>query len=86
MDWTQHYPAYVVDKETTAETPTISDKIEGEKARAVGKLSRQVEVADIGCGFGGLLFALAPKLPESLLLGTVDSPRLGRPICSPPLS
>jgi tRNA (guanine-N7-)-methyltransferase len=30
---------------------------------------KQVEVADIGCGFGGLLFSLAPKLPETLILG-----------------
>jgi tRNA (guanine-N7-)-methyltransferase len=36
---------------------------------AVRKMSKQVEVADIGCGFGGLLFALAPKLPDTLLLG-----------------
>ena len=33
------------------------------------KMTKQVEVADIGCGFGGLLFALAPKLPNTLLLG-----------------
>lgn len=30
---------------------------------------KEVEVADIGCGFGGLLFALAPKLPDTLILG-----------------
>jgi tRNA (guanine-N7-)-methyltransferase len=28
-----------------------------------------VEIADIGCGFGGLLFALAPRFPETLILG-----------------
>ena len=28
-----------------------------------------VRVADIGCGFGGLLFALAPRMPHTLLLG-----------------
>lgn len=28
-----------------------------------------VEIADIGCGFGGLLVALAPKFPDTLLLG-----------------
>ena len=32
-------------------------------------MKKVVEVADIGCGFGGLLVALAPKLPETLLLG-----------------
>lgn len=30
---------------------------------------RTVEIADIGCGFGGLLVALAPHFPESLILG-----------------
>ena len=30
---------------------------------------RTVEIADIGCGFGGLLIALAPHFPESLILG-----------------
>jgi len=30
---------------------------------------QQVEIADIGCGFGGLLFALAPRYPNSLILG-----------------
>lgn len=30
---------------------------------------RTVEIADVGCGFGGLLVALAPHFPESLILG-----------------
>lgn len=30
---------------------------------------RRVEFADIGCGFGGLLIALAPLYPETLMLG-----------------
>jgi tRNA (guanine-N7-)-methyltransferase len=29
----------------------------------------QVEVADIGCGFGGLLVALSPVLPSTLMVG-----------------
>ncbi|KAI5449307.1 tRNA (guanine-N(7)-)-methyltransferase (tRNA(m7G46)-methyltransferase) [Naganishia albida] len=29
----------------------------------------RVEFADIGCGFGGLLTALAPQFPETLMLG-----------------
>ncbi|KAI1758344.1 PXA domain-containing protein [Xylaria castorea] len=33
------------------------------------KLAKEVEVVDIGCGFGGLLVALAPALPDTLLLG-----------------
>ena len=38
------------------------------------------EFADIGCGFGGLLVALAPLFPESLMLG--KGPYFGR---RPPL-
>ncbi|CCG81545.1 tRNA [Taphrina deformans PYCC 5710] len=30
---------------------------------------RRVEIADIGCGFGGLLVALAPHFKDSLILG-----------------
>ena len=28
-----------------------------------------VEIADVGCGFGGLLFGLAPHFPETMILG-----------------
>lgn len=31
---------------------------------------KNVEIADIGCGFGGLLFALGPLFPETLILGS----------------
>jgi tRNA (guanine-N7-)-methyltransferase len=30
---------------------------------------KKVDVADIGCGYGGLLFALSAHLPETLILG-----------------
>ena len=32
-------------------------------------MTKEITVADIGCGFGGLLVALAPRLPDDLLLG-----------------
>lgn len=32
-------------------------------------MEKQVTVADIGCGFGGLLVVLAPMLPDELILG-----------------
>lgn len=57
MNWAEYYPAYAAPKEETQET-------DGPK-----RLSKDVTVADIGCGFGGLLVALAPVLPEELLLG-----------------
>lgn len=34
------------------------------------------EFADVGCGFGGLLIALAPLFPETLMLGMLTSDRI----------
>ncbi|ODQ82680.1 hypothetical protein BABINDRAFT_30793 [Babjeviella inositovora NRRL Y-12698] len=34
-----------------------------------GKMTQNVEIADIGCGFGGLMVDLAPHFPESNILG-----------------
>ncbi|KAK2613045.1 tRNA (guanine-N(7)-)-methyltransferase (tRNA(m7G46)-methyltransferase) [Conoideocrella luteorostrata] len=56
MNWSSFYPAYVA-----GGAPEDSTKIT--------KLSKDVEVVDIGCGFGGLLVALATLLPETLMLG-----------------
>lgn len=71
MDWSTLYPAFVADTEMSTETlakgteaGTITMKEQGSK-----KLIKNVEVADIGCGFGGLLVALAPSMPDTLLLG-----------------
>ena len=58
MDWAEHYPAYAL--------PIEVDK--GEQAPR--RLTKDVTVADIGCGFGGLLVALAPQLSSDLLLGS----------------
>lgn len=57
MDWTSYFPAFV-DPDTS--------KVNLGGAR---KLLRDVEVVDIGCGYGGLLVDLAPLLPETLMLG-----------------
>ncbi|KZO96745.1 tRNA-methyltransferase [Calocera viscosa TUFC12733] len=58
MDWSPHYPAYFPSPEVS-----ISD------SKDASKVARRVEFADIGCGFGGLLIALAPLFPETLMLG-----------------
>ncbi|KAL8826395.1 MAG: hypothetical protein Q9191_003822 [Dirinaria sp. TL-2023a] len=42
----------------------------GQKEEGLRRLTKEVTVADIGCGFGGLLVALSPLLPDELLLGT----------------
>lgn len=56
MDWSEHYPEFV------SETPS-------EDSSKPMPLKQDVEVVDIGCGFGGLLVALAPLFPEKLMLG-----------------
>jgi tRNA (guanine-N7-)-methyltransferase len=60
MDWASHYPAFVDPDESKL---TLSGS---------RKLLKDVEVADIGCGFGGLLIGLAPVLPETLMVGTLS--------------
>ncbi len=62
MDWSQHYPAFIDNNGSNGSSKT-------QDAGSISKLSQQVEIADIGCGFGGLLFALAPKMPGTLILG-----------------
>ena len=60
MDWASLYPAYALDQDASAGQPN--------------KISKSVEVADIGCGFGGLLMALSPVIPDTLLLGKSMEP------------
>jgi tRNA (guanine-N7-)-methyltransferase len=57
MDWSSHYPSFVDEK--------VQESVDGVK-----KLTKDVEVADIGCGFGGLLVALSTFYPDTLMLGT----------------
>lgn len=73
MDWAPYFPAFA--------EPVPTDDAEGAALRAVmgeeevsrKKITKEVTIADIGCGFGGLLVALAPKLPEELMLGNFSS-------------
>ena len=58
MDWSPYYPAFVHPK---AQNTALEGK--------VTPLTKPVTIADIGCGFGGLLVALSPLLPEELILG-----------------
>jgi tRNA (guanine-N7-)-methyltransferase len=66
MDWSSYYPAFVTTPEEIQPNPQTDIDIDMGRARP---LMENVEVADIGCGFGGLLVALAPVLPDTLLLG-----------------
>lgn len=60
MDWASHYPAFI------DPDPTMVN------LGGTRKLTRDVEVVDIGCGFGGLLVGLAPLLPDTLMVGTFN--------------
>lgn len=84
MDWAAHFPAYVAEGEREKGSQTgTTEATEAMDTEAVDteavqprprlvhrlRLDREVEVADIGCGFGGLLVALAPLMPETLMVG-----------------
>ncbi|KAL6718009.1 tRNA (guanine-N(7)-)-methyltransferase (tRNA(m7G46)-methyltransferase) [Lecanora helva] len=58
MDWSPYFPAFT-DRDATKNVQEGQPK----------PLIKPVTVADIGCGFGGLLVALAPMLPNELILG-----------------
>lgn len=57
MDWSSHYPAFV-------DPDTSKTNLSGGR-----RLTKEVEVVDIGCGFGGLMVGLAPLLPDTLMVG-----------------
>lgn len=60
MDWSAYYPAFV-------------DPSNRDDATQIKAMRKDVEVVDIGCGFGGLLVALAPILSDKLLLGQLEN-------------
>lgn len=68
MDWATLYPTYAVEdrRQTKAKS---HDGDEEEQSTKTTAITKNVEIADIGCGFGGLTFALAPKFPDTLILG-----------------
>ena len=82
MDWAALYPAYAAKKpeenEKSHEGEMQIDEshdvaLTEEEQKAAKAITKNVEIADIGCGFGGLLFALAPQFPDTLMLGTTLS-------------
>ncbi|TVY76152.1 tRNA (guanine-N(7)-)-methyltransferase [Lachnellula suecica] len=76
MDWSPYYPDFAEPtqeneqpgSESNQQAATTTETSTGNTGD-VRRLTKDVEVADIGCGFGGLLVALAPKLPDTLMLG-----------------
>lgn len=80
MDWSTYYPAFVAEGQEEpkltegmevhkAEIGDSEQRIEQALAAKPKQMTKDIEVADIGCGFGGLLVALSPALPDTLILG-----------------
>ncbi|KAM6468702.1 tRNA (guanine-N(7)-)-methyltransferase [Liasis olivaceus] len=63
MDWSVLYPEFFA---PLANDSWHDDPKDVEERAEPG---RRVEFADIGCGYGGLLVALAPLFPDTLMLG-----------------
>ncbi|RIB17156.1 guanine-N(7)--methyltransferase-like protein [Gigaspora rosea] len=64
MDWSTHYPAFVSEESSSELSLNVPIK---QVDRPLMK--KKVEFADLGCGYGGLLFSLSPLYPETLMLG-----------------
>ncbi|XP_052759614.1 tRNA (guanine-N(7)-)-methyltransferase-like [Mya arenaria] len=62
MNWHECYPEFFKPKTDNDCHDDMKDSIEGGN-------KYQVEFADIGCGYGGLLVDLSPLFPDKLMLG-----------------
>ncbi|PLW07643.1 hypothetical protein PCANC_26852 [Puccinia coronata f. sp. avenae] len=70
MDWSKHFPHFFSgQKSNTMDT-------QQENLGATLDSNNVVEFADVGCGFGGLLIAMAPLYPEKLMLGLEIRPHV----------
>ncbi|KAL6451741.1 TRM8 tRNA [Candida maltosa Xu316] len=49
--------------------PTSPDTMDWSTLYPVQHETSKVEIADIGCGYGGLMIKLGPEFPQSLILG-----------------
>ncbi|TIC30935.1 gamma-glutamyltranspeptidase [Wallemia mellicola] len=61
-------PLHPHHKDWAAHFPAYADEL---KSRTKG-----VEMADVGCGFGGLIVSLAPRFPNTLMLGMEIRPQV----------
>ncbi|KAJ1953986.1 tRNA (guanine-N(7)-)-methyltransferase (tRNA(m7G46)-methyltransferase), partial [Linderina pennispora] len=79
-DWSKLYPAYfrapttdTLGENKRPSSPAPEEQQPAKRGPGAGELSKdqlaQVEFADIGCGYGGLLVALAPLYPNTLMVG-----------------
>nr|KAF6452941.1 hypothetical protein HJG59_008239 [Molossus molossus] len=61
MDWSELYPEFF--------TPLTQNQSHDDPKAKEKRSQTQVEFADIGCGYGGLLVELSPLFPDTLILG-----------------
>ncbi|ESO10415.1 hypothetical protein HELRODRAFT_91834 [Helobdella robusta] len=64
-NWSELYPAYFNDEDGVSRDCQTGN-IDGDDRN---KSKRQVEIADVGCGYGGLLIELSTLMPDKLILG-----------------
>ncbi|PFH32414.1 tRNA -methyltransferase family protein [Besnoitia besnoiti] len=74
VDWSMHFPAFFPEAPgprdlalNTEQYPIRYPSLQPPHLN--GSVGRRVEFLDVGCGFGGLLVSLAPKFPETLIMG-----------------
>lgn len=67
MDWASHYPSFIRAASDGHDAAMGDDVTVADRGRE--KRNARVEVADIGCGFGGLIVALSPLMPTMLMIG-----------------
>jgi tRNA (guanine-N7-)-methyltransferase len=68
VDWSVHYPAYFSPLSSKSQ-PGATDSKSAAPMDVSSAQKREVRIADVGCGFGGLLVALGPLFPDTLILG-----------------
>jgi tRNA (guanine-N7-)-methyltransferase len=69
MDWSPYFPRFIEPGPPLQSTVPSNANSEEEAEAVPRKLTSKVEILDIGCGFGGLLMALSPLHPNTLMLG-----------------
>ena len=72
MDWSIHFPAYISNPTNNSSTQVFAESQQAKDTSIASPpkpLTKPITIADIGCGFGGLLVALSPLLPDDLILG-----------------
>eukprot|EP01053_Blabericola_migrator_P001303 Blabericola_migrator_1__1302@NODE_1339_length_4765_cov_230_811622_g898_i0_p3_GENE_NODE_1339_length_4765_cov_230_811622_g898_i0NODE_1339_length_4765_cov_230_811622_g898_i0_p3_ORF_typecomplete_len284_score36_93Methyltransf_4/PF02390_17/4_7e51Methyltransf_31/PF13847_6/0_00014MTS/PF05175_14/0_00099Methyltransf_23/PF13489_6/0_018Methyltransf_25/PF13649_6/0_0032DOT1/PF08123_13/0_013MetW/PF07021_12/0_046Methyltransf_12/PF08242_12/0_043Methyltransf_32/PF13679_6/0_05Methyltransf_32/PF13679_6/7_6e03Methyl len=76
VDWSLHYPKYFPFDESTSRPDLVVntsevplDYSQKQPSERNGENGPHISILDMGCGYGRLLFTLAPEMPDKLMLG-----------------